>query len=504
MLDVNLTVAVAEALQNPVRQLAACGVSDPYGPVTSGLFESGQPYDMAALVVVTILVLGLGSLAAGAGIGGGGLFVPIYAAALGLGVKGAVPLSKATILGAAIGNFASIAVARHPDPTMNKPLIDYEACVFMQSGELLGVVFGVILNVLLPEVLIIIFLFVLLFFNAYKTIQKGVQKYKAETKKMEQEKEKQAAKGGNTLPPNTIGAAADDDMPKQNRSTTSFKSEDTEFSRRAESQEPVAPPVGGVDIDNAAKLQEIEKQDSVQFPMWAYSILLPMTAYTIAWKCVQEPVGPLGACEPVSYWAWYLSAVPVLCGFTVLAAVILKRRHAHKLANKYQFRGAGEEHPPYKELMWDNKTLKQFPAVAILAGLAAGLLGIGGGMVIGPLFIQLDMQPKVGSSSCAFMILWTAISGVIQYYMMGKIGYQFIIFGIVIGFVSGQIGQQLVDGVLKKTGRPSYVVFLLGSIVGVACLSMTVYGIVKMTNNVATCPDYPIFAFDTKMFECKT
>merc|ERR1712056_171686 len=65
--------------------------------------------------------------------------------------------------------------------------------------------------------------------------------------------------------------------------------------------------------------------------------------------------------------------------------------------------------------------------MGILAGVAAGLLGIGGGMVIGPLFITLDMQPKVGSSSCAFMILWTALSGVVQYAFAGKLGWQFIL-----------------------------------------------------------------------------
>ena len=46
----------------------------------------------------------------------------------------------------------------------------------------------------------------------------------------------------------------------------------------------------------------------------------------------------------------------------------------------------------------------------------AGLLGIGGGMVIGPLFMSIGMQPQVGTSSCAFMILWTAASGVLNYY----------------------------------------------------------------------------------------
>jgi hypothetical protein len=42
-------------------------------------------------------------------------------------------------------------------------------------------------------------------------------------------------------------------------------------------------------------------------------------------------------------------------------------------------------------------------------------------MVIGPLFIEIGMQPQVGTASCAFMILWTATSGVIQYAMADKV-----------------------------------------------------------------------------------
>ena len=45
---------------------------------------------------------------------------------------------------------------------------------------------------------------------------------------------------------------------------------------------------------------------------------------------------------------------------------------------------------------------------------------------------------------------------------------------------AGQLGQRLVNTVLKKTGRPSYVVFLLASIIGAACVAMTVTLIVKM------------------------
>ena len=99
--------------------------------------------------------------------------MPIFTIFLTGDVKYGVPLSKATILGGAIGNFVSIGWARHPKA--NRPLIDYESSTLMQSGELLGVVFGVLANMILPRVYIILFLAVILSFNAYKTLNKGRQ-----------------------------------------------------------------------------------------------------------------------------------------------------------------------------------------------------------------------------------------------------------------------------------------------------------------------------------------
>mmetsp|Transcript_47792 Transcript_47792/g.108446 ORF Transcript_47792/g.108446 Transcript_47792/m.108446 type:complete len:330 (+) Transcript_47792:478-1467(+) len=97
------------------------------------------------------------------------------------------------------------------------------------------------------------------------------------------------------------------------------------------------------------------------------------------------------------------------------------------------------------DIQFTKEQLGKFPVTAVNAGLAAGLLGIGGGMVIGPLFIEIGMQPQVGTSSCAYMILWTAVSGVVQYYYAGKLGWQFMLFFMAFGFISGQIGQRMVS-----------------------------------------------------------
>jgi len=436
-------------------------------------------------------------LAAGAGIGGGGLFVPLYAFVLGVGAKAAVPMSKATILGGALGNMISIAFARHPDPKNNKPLIDYESCTFMQSGELLGVVFGVLLNLILPEILIIVFLAVLLSFNAYKTLAKGVQKYRDESAKMAKIKAEEAKM---SQPQESSAEEAASKVEAVEDGTVVLEKVQVQV------DDPTVPPDSATPnsfLDAKPEVSEtlakILAEDAVQFPLWAWAMLVPMTAYTCVYAILKSR---MSVCSPVGYWLWYFSPVPVLGLFMLACAVILKKRYQRKKDAGYTFIGENEEKPPYREMVWNNATLKQFPVIALLAGVAAGLLGIGGGMVIGPLFIQLDMQPKVGSSSCAFMILWTAISGVVQYYFADKLGWQFILYGIVIGVISGQIGQHFVDHMLRKSGRPSVVIFLLGGIVLVACIAMTGTGVYKLISGLMDGAN--MFEFDTYDFQCHT
>mmetsp|Transcript_42495 Transcript_42495/g.54642 ORF Transcript_42495/g.54642 Transcript_42495/m.54642 type:complete len:389 (+) Transcript_42495:857-2023(+) len=215
----------------------------------------------------------------------------------------------------------------------------------------------------------------------------------------------------------------------------------------------------------SAALQQLYDEASIQFPAWAYMIVIPMLIYTIIYAVVKkEWLNPCIGAE--GFWLWQFTPVPILGCCMYLIGVRLYKQHEARAAAGYAYLET--------DIQFTKEQLGKFPVTAVNAGLAAGLLGIGGGMVIGPLFIEIGMQPQVGTSSCAYMILWTAMSGVIQYYLAGKLGWQFVLFFASFGFISGQLGQKGVNKILKRTGRPSIVVLLLGGIIGLACCVMTI------------------------------
>jgi len=471
------------------------------------------------LILTACLILVLGSLAAGAGVGGGGLFVPIYWLILESGPKGAVPLSKATILGGAVGNFISLGWQRHPKT--NRPMIDYEASTFMQSGELLGVVFGVLLNKLLPAIAIIVFLVAILGWNAFRTIKKGMAIRAKETKAFEKAKAAVDKAEASKAMPASASAEGDIEATPATESRVSPPPSEPETTAGIEVQvqsigggegKPRAPTLDDVkaygsfvDLSSPSEIQErlevkkladaaanaadaleakqngeepiktevtpkaeleaILKEESRQFPCWAWQLLALMTAFTMAHGFVSNAISSSSECQDWAWWLWYVAPVPVLGAFMYCTSRILEAKHKRKLAVGYEYLEA--------DIQWSKETLKKFPVTAFMAGITAGLLGIGGGMVIGPLFLSIGMEPQVGTSSCAFMILWTAFSGVVAYGADDHLGAELACCCVGIGFISGQLGQRLVNTVLKKTGRPSYVVFLLGGIIAAATVAMT-------------------------------
>jgi len=427
-------------------------------------------------------------------------------------------LSKATILGGAMGNFITLGRMRHPKA--ERPLIDYEASTFMQSGELLGVVFGVLLNKLLPSVVIILFLIAILGFNAFKTIKKAIELRAKETAAFNKKQEATAAKevekeapssppqfgnaglgdddaeeeeegnrrvsknstGSSTLNPDDVqvdGLSMDPQLKDKNSGEISFWKTPEEGSSGAddrtgskESKEKQWAEMVDKeqeemeeDITVSDELAAIVAAESQQFPTWSWALLAAMMCFTLSYSFIKKAIQRDPNCSHVGYWMFYLTPVPVLGAFMYATAVILGRMHARKVACGYEYLPA--------DMLWTRETLMKFPKTALMAGITAGLLGIGGGMVIGPLFLSIGMEPQVGTSSCAFMILWTAFSGVVAYGADDHLGAELACTCVAIGFVSGQLGQRGVNAILKKSGRPSYVVFLLGCIIAAATMAMT-------------------------------
>lgn len=84
---------------------------------------------------------------------------------------------------------------------------------------------------------------------------------------------------------------------------------------------------------------------------------------------------------------------------------------------------------PYNDsdIKWNTKLLIKFPIYSFISGVMAGLLGIGGGLILGPLLLELGLHPVVSTATSNFLVLFTSSSTSIQfillvYYIYNPIG----------------------------------------------------------------------------------
>ena len=247
---------------------------------------------------------------------------------LGAGPKGAVPLSKATILGGAIGNFLSIGRAKHPKA--DRPMIDYESSTFMQSGELLGVVFGVLLNNLLPAIAIVIFLVLILSWNSVRTLRKAVGIRRKETAAMDKAASagKQQEVEYKTVAAVSTSAVDVEAAPSVAAQAAQAASGQTAVHPTDAAAATNGPAVTGAAVTGAAvtgaavtgtgaavngaakggksavsaELQAILQEDAKQYPLWAWALLCVMTVCAppqLPCNCICPPYG-LSACWTAS------------------------------------------------------------------------------------------------------------------------------------------------------------------------------------------------------------
>ncbi|AHF80210.1 sulfite exporter TauE/SafE family protein [Thermococcus paralvinellae] len=90
---------------------------------------------------------------------------------------------------------------------------------------------------------------------------------------------------------------------------------------------------------------------------------------------------------------------------------------------------------------------KLVPVGGFFAGIASGLLGVGGGIVNVPFLVWLGMPIHYAVATSSFAIVFTATSGAIKHYMMGNVEIQWLVL-LVPGLI---IGAQLGAKIAKRT-----------------------------------------------------
>lgn len=178
-------------------------------------------------------------------------------------------------------------------------------------------------------------------------------------------------------------------------------------------------PVGDTndDAEMEATRERLLQLDSRQFPsekilgliiLWFGLIAL---TFLKGGKGVDSVIGITCA----SPWYGVLIGIQFIwtLGIALFFAWRLTKQTAEKKRVNYPF------HP--NDVPWDFEKTRFYAFFTFVAGIVAGLIGIGGGMVLGPLMLVMGIHPRVSSATTATMIVLTSSSVAVLFVTAGLV-----------------------------------------------------------------------------------
>ncbi|XP_052195103.1 sulfite exporter TauE/SafE family protein 3-like [Diospyros lotus] len=371
------------------------------------------------LVVGSVVGFFGAALGSVGGVGGGGIFVPMLTLIIGFDPKSSTAISKCMIMGAA-GSTVYYNL-RLRNPTLDMPLIDYDLALLFQPMLMLGISIGVAFNVMFADWMVTVLLIILFIGTSTKALFKGIDTWKKETM-MKEEAARQLeaeSKPGDEYKPLPSGPAVSGD-------------------------------------DQVSLLHNIYwKEFGLLVFVWvAFLAVQIMKTYTVT-------------CS-VKYWILNSLQVPIAVSVTVYEAICLCKG-TRIVASK------GKEITNWKAHM-----IFLYCCCGIVAGMVGGLLGLGGGFILGPLFLELGIPPQVASATSTFAMVFSSSMSVVQYYMLNRFPVPYASFFVLVATIAAFTGQHVVRKVIALLGRASIIIFILALTIFVSAISLGGVGIANM------------------------
>ena len=138
---------------------------------------------------------------------------------------------------------------------------------------------------------------------------------------------------------------------------------------------------------------------------------------------------------------------------------------------------------------WNETNTIKYPGYCFFAGFFAGMFGVGGGIVKGPLMLHMGVNPIVASATVAVMIMFTSISATAMFMAFGTLKWDYAWFLFFVGLTTTMVGQFGVSYLVQKYKRVSLVSLSIGAVVAISTLLMALQSILALTSTEAKGPE---------------
>ncbi|MBA0559646.1 hypothetical protein Golob_016599 [Gossypium lobatum] len=213
----------------------------------------------------------------------------------------------------------------------------------------------------------------------------------------------------------------------------------------------------------------------------------------------------------VMYWIVNSLQIPIAASVTVFEAICLYKGR-RVIASKG------------KEITnWKIYQILIYCSCGIIAGMVGGLLGLGGGFILGPLFLELGIPPQVllklvslifayayikethpaydkslrswwvieedntfdvASATSTFSMAFSSSMSVVQYYLLNRFPIPYAAYFVLVATIAAFTGQYVVRKIIAVLGRASIIIFILALTIFISAISLGGVGIADMVEKL--------------------
>jgi len=349
------------------------------------------------------------------------------------------------ICGGSFVSFICMAPKRHP--LANRSIIDYDLAFMLQPLSIGGTVLGVLLHDVIPSWLVLLLLLIVLLATTYRTAIKGYDLWKAESRV--------SREFSQVVQPNEIEIISLDEGDEQHPS-----------------------------ISTSKELQDlINKESKTPWRLLAVQLGVIMMLLLFAiFRGSAHGVSIIGikGCS-TNYWLLAFGIFPILFLVSLFWARKLVSMNEYKEKLYYPFKQG--------DLHWTKNRTVVISLVALLAGIVSSLLGIGGGMVIVPIILELQVLPEVIVATSSFMILFTSLASVMQYIIQQELKLDYAIWFGILGAISSLVGQTILSYLVKQYKKKSYIIIAITFIIGTSTILLVATSIMNVMDQIRSGAD---------------
>ena len=375
------------------------------------------------------------------GLGGGLLFIPVLLLILNFYPHEAIPISKIVIFAGALTSFIQNTKVKRPG--RNSKALNYNLVIVNSPNLLMGTILGVTLNKILPNSLILFFLCILLFYYSFKIFKTFLKLYREES----------------------------------NMELHSMSSQFNSISQRSNNN----------DINQQEDRPiENEIQKDKYLLRWDKLKYILVPFLIMAGLSILRESQIVSKCSSL-YWI-------LMFAFLVIVLIYDYFIYNH-IQTEYNYRKIINFPYDDRDINWTNKTIIKLCSIGFIAGFIAGVIGIGGGVVLGPILLDLGIHPIVGTVTTNMLVLITSSSTTFQFILFQMLNIQYGIICIIFSALGSYCGTYLVNKYVQKTGKQSFIVLILFSVVIISAIVLPLSSLLNIIDDYKK--GYNIFEFES-------